>query len=109
MISTIFIKFCALVCVCVCVFVLCRYRGVVEAVPSRTEIQVFYSDFGNVSILHTRYMVHYMCQLLSFFYKKILCEFFNYCFFWILWLQWPTKFSPLNSLCNVWADYVKDK
>lgn len=36
----------------VCIYaVFCRYRGVVEGVPSRTEIQVFYSDFGNVSIV----------------------------------------------------------
>ncbi|XP_065911934.1 staphylococcal nuclease domain-containing protein 1-like [Dysidea avara] len=27
------------------------YRGVVEAVPSRTEVQVFYSDFGNRGVV----------------------------------------------------------
>jgi len=43
------------------VLVLCRYRGVVEAVPSRTEVQVFYSDYGNVSVLlwHTVCVIYH--------------------------------------------------
>lgn len=42
-----------------------RYRGIVEGVPSRSEIQVFYSDFGNVSTFQNICSSHPLQPLLE--------------------------------------------